>query len=274
MSQASGKDRAARTWGSAVVAGCAGAWLAMVCLAAAPIPPGYLTPAQLPDSARVLGPPPPDGSGTKAGDVATYLATRRLEGTPRWSLAARDATFGPEAMMGDFSCALGVRLDPTSAPALFRLLSRMVADSEAIDRSAKDSYKRVRPFVEQGGTICVQPEDWLKATYSYPSGHSTFGWTTGLVLAAISPDRATELLARARSYGESRVVCGVHYQSDVQAGRMAASALFGALQASPDFKADLDRAGREMRRLRAAPASALDPAECRMEAEAADKPVW
>ncbi len=142
-------------------------------------------------------------------------------------------------------------------------------------QSAKATYRRPRPFVENNdGPICVPAEDWLKKSYSYPSGHSTASWTAGLVLGEIAPDRTTGIVSRARSYGESRIVCGVHYESDVQAGRVAASALFAALQSSPTFKADLARARRELARLRAAPAEHADPAECAVEAEASAQPVW
>ena len=237
-------------------------------------PSGYLIPEQRPEVSAILGPPPAAGSGTKTGDVATYQATRALEGTPRWSLAQKDAVYGPAPMMAAFSCALGVSLTPDTAPVLFHLLSRVVSDSDESERVAKKAYQRPRPFVENGGNICVAPEDWLKKSYSYPSGHSTFGWTTALIMAEIAPDRGAAVLARGRAYGESRVVCGVHYESDVQSGRLAASAVFDVLQSSPEFRADLDLAKAELAKLRAAAAGGLDAGECKIEAEASSHPVW
>ena len=177
-------------------------------------------------------------------------------------------------MLRAFSCALGVTLDRRSAPALFLLASRLVVDSDAVNGKVKAGYRRPRPFIENGGRICEPEADWLKNSYSYPSGHTTYSWSTGLVLEEIAPDRAAEVMGRARSYGESRVVCGVHYPSDVSAARAAASVLFSKLQASPLFRADLARAGRELARLRARPARKPDPAECAVEAEAAATPIW
>jgi acid phosphatase (class A) len=234
----------------------------------------YLTPERTPDAADILGPPPPDGSGTRSGDVATYQATRKLEGSPRWALASRDADYGPEPMMADFSCAVGVALNKDNAPALFRLFSRMVIDAGRIGGHAKIAYKRPRPFVALGGTICVKPEAWLAKSYSYPSGHATYSWTAGLILSRIAPDRAAAILARARAYGESRVVCGVHYESDVAAGRTAAAALFAALETDRGFQADLEAAKAELATLRAAPGPAPDAGECAIEAEASATPVW
>jgi acid phosphatase (class A) len=150
----------------------------------------------------------------------------------------------------------------------------MQTDSARIMGHAKIAYGRPRPFVELGGTICVKPETWLAKSYSYPSGHSTFSWTAGLTLSEIVPDRAAAILARARAYGESRVVCGVHYESDVLAGRTTAAALFGALQNNPAFQADLEAARAELAKLRAGPVTAPNPAECKIEADASATPVW
>jgi acid phosphatase (class A) len=238
-------------------------------------PAGYLTAGQVGDSIRFLGPPPADGSGAKAGDVDTFEATRRLEADPRWALAARDDRVGAAQMMANFSCAAGVPMTPQSAPALFHLFTRLVPDSGLAVGPAKDFYKRPRPFVEKGGKVCIadQERDQLARTWSYPSGHSTYGWLTGLVMSLVAPDRATQVLARARSFGESRVVCGVHYESDVQAGRVAASGVFAALQANGAFLADVQAARAEFAQLRLQPA-ALDAAECAIEAKASAEPVW
>jgi acid phosphatase (class A) len=177
-------------------------------------------------------------------------------------------------MLRDFSCALGVKLDPANAPALERLFTRLTVDASNVERPVKAFYKRPRPFVEIGGPICVAPEAYLTKSYSYPSGHSTYSWTVALVLDEIAPDRTGAVLARARTYGESRVVCGVHYESDVQAGRVAASALFGALQSDPAFRQDLEAARAELANLRSHPAAAPDKGQCDLEASAVGHPVW
>jgi acid phosphatase (class A) len=235
---------------------------------------GYLPEAHVPDAAPLLGPPPPTGSGTAEGDIATFKATRALQGTARWDLATRDAVFGAAALLQDFSCALGVQLSQANTPTLYHMLSRVVVDADTVEARAKKTFKRPRPFVDHEGPICVAKEPWLAKSYSYPSGHSTFAWTSALLLSEAVPDRATEILARARTYGESRVVCGVHYESDVQAGRIAASAAFSALQAEPEFQRDLHHVRTELASLRSAGGQAPDAKECRVEADAVAHPVW
>ncbi len=213
--------------------------------------PGYLQPEGSPDAFAILPPPPAPGSQAQALDRTIFLQTRALQGAPRWALAAQDALETPAAFESDLSCAVGVRLDAASTPAMIRLISRLGMDAGAMVNRVKERYRRPRPFVGDASPICVARTDALTASYSYPSGHSTFGWAAGLVLAEIEPDRATQILARARAFGESRVVCGVHYASDVEAGRTDGAALVAALHAAPEFRADLEAARVELASLRA-----------------------
>ncbi|HRD45355.1 MAG TPA: phosphatase PAP2 family protein, partial [Caulobacter sp.] len=91
----------------------------------------------------------------------------------------------------------------------------------------------------------------IETNGSYPSGHSLIGYSWGLVLAELVPERATELTARGREFGDSRVICGVHWQSDVDAGRVLAAALVARLHAEAAFQADLATARSEIEAARA-----------------------
>ena len=78
---------------------------------------------------------------------------------------------------------------------------------------------------------------------SYPSGHTAFGWAWALILTEIAPERADVILARGRAFGESRMVCNVHWYSDVVAGRTIGAAAVARLHAEPEFR-DAVAAGR------------------------------
>lgn len=151
-----------------------------------------------------------------------------------------------------FDEALGTRFKPEDAPTLTRLLGRMLGDLETIQTPAKRGFTRPRPFVTEPAATCIAPEPWLARSGSYPSGHSALGWAWALVLAEMAPDRADAVLARGLAYGESRMICGVHYASDVEAGRLVGAALVSALTANPEFQADYVQAARELSALRAA----------------------
>lgn len=240
-----------------------GPWIAravaaslMVAAAAAPAQApeqGFL--AQRPDVRVWLPPAPPPGSLAQAEDETVYLHTRALLDTPRGAEAAADNVYLPAAVAPRFADALGVTLSPGDTPLTLALIGRVVKDAEALVAPVKQSPPpkgsgRIRPFVAFGGRTCpLTPDDYkfhLPETGSYPSTHAALGWIWASVLTALAPDRADRLIARGIAFGDSRVVCGFHYKSDVDAGRLAAAALMAREAADPGFEAALAAARREL----------------------------
>lgn len=235
-------------------------------------PAGYLGAAGVPDEAVFLPPPPGADSPLGIADVQIFHATRSLENSDRWQLAAADARIDRASILADFGCALGTNLSANDTPELSKLLARARADLGPIIGEAKARYQRPRPFLTENGPICVTPSDRLAASGSYPSGHAATGWLYALIFAQVEPERGAELLARGRVYGESRVVCGVHYASDIDAGRTLATGLVTVLSANPEFLADVREARAEIEALRADRERAPDGARCSIEQSAADRP--
>jgi acid phosphatase (class A) len=224
---------------------------------------GYLGEQRLPDHRLFLPPPPAPGSPLATADAAIFEETRKLENGPRWQLAQSDDRISLKGLLADFGCSTGLDLSTVDAPAITRVLARSSADLFPLIGAAKDAYKRPRPFLEHEGPICVMPSEDLAASGSYPSGHSATGWLYALLLAEIDPANAAAIVQRGRAFGESRVVCGVHYYSDIEGGRMTASALVAALHGAPEFETDVASARAEMFSLhgKAAPAAAACEAE-------------
>jgi acid phosphatase (class A) len=94
--------------------------------------------------------------------------------------------------------------------------------------------------------ICVPREKWIETDGSYPSGHGLIGWSWALVISEVAPEHASAVLARGREFGDSRIICGVHYQSDLEAGRYLGSAMVSRLHQDPAFMADLEKARAEV----------------------------
>ena len=226
---------------------------------------GYLTPAGMPEVVRIVPAAPVTGDSRSTADMAIFRATRSLEGSPRWTLAQADDDLSMAGLFRAFHCALGVTLTPESAPRVTTLITRANADASRAASMLKDFYQHKRPFQVAEGPVCVTPavKARLEQIPDYPSGHATAGWETGLVLAQLAPDAATSLLARARAFGDSRIVCGVHNMSAVDAAWMTATAVFAAQNASAGFRADLDRAKTELSTLRKG--ASVDAAVCAME---------
>lgn len=215
----------------------------------------YLAPGKV-EMLSILLPAPVVGDPRYESDREMFKRTRKLQGTPRWTLAVNDVQWGNDVMLHNFSCAMGVNLTPDKAPRLVALIQRAGSDTNRETNVAKDFYKRQRPFKIDSGPIC-QPEADLGNSYDYPSGHTTGGWTWALVLADVIPDRASAILARGRAYGESRIVCGAHNASAVEAGRLSATITMTVVRSTAAYKHDLTAARAEMATLRkTAPASA------------------
>jgi acid phosphatase (class A) len=226
---------------------------------------GYLDRKQLPDSRALLPPPPAPGSPAQAADDAAFRATVAQRNTPRWALARADNELRFPQAAGTFACALDATISPDTTPHLHTLLRRTLVDAGLSTYGAKDHYKRTRPFVAEKAPLCAPEEaERLAKDGSYPSGHSALGWAWALVLTQIAPERADALLQRGHAFGQSRVVCGAHWQSDVDQGRVMGAAAVARLQSDPVFRAQLDAARAEVvaqRAKGARPAAAACAAE-------------
>ncbi|MBT2144360.1 MULTISPECIES: phosphatase PAP2 family protein [unclassified Rhodanobacter] len=224
---------------------------------------GYLAPAQRPRATGVLPPAPQAGSARYEADRQIFKATRQLQGTPRWTLATGDADGATPAMLRGFSCAVGVPLDAVQLPRLVNLLDRAGADADHVNTPVKQANRRQRPFQIDDGAVC-QPKPQLAKSFDYPSGQATLGWTIGLILAELAPDRATDIDLRARAYADSRMICGAHNYSAIEAGAMNAAIVVAALHASPAFRQDVESARRELASYRQSTAP-IDGQQCAAE---------
>jgi hypothetical protein len=102
-----------------------------------------------------------------------------------------------------------------------------------------DSYGNSRPFETEMDIIAFTGKDFFGVTSSslaylwgntqnlinspsYPSGHTTYGYTESLLLALLLPERYPQMIARGAEYGNDRIVMGAHYTMDVIGGRTLA----------------------------------------------------
>lgn len=237
------------------------------------VPAGYLSPSELPDSVALLPPPPALGSAAEALDEDVARRALALRDTDRFKLAALDADLSFPAVAGTFSCALGVPVTAEDTPALYRLLRRMEADAGGATGAAKAKYMHARPFMLDAQPTCFPSADKdLRRNGSYPSGHTSVGWAWAEALAEIAPERAEAILERGRAFGESRIVCNVHWESDVVEGQVVGDATVARLRANPDFLADLKDARRELEAARSK--GSAPQRDCKFEADAIKQTPW
>ena len=203
------------------------------------------------NSFKLLPPPPQPGSTIFSNDEARYKWGKELRDTPRGDQAAEDANVSGSGVPNAFSEAFGIKISPETTPNIYKLVLKMREDAgDLATRAAKEYYMRTRPFAYYKEMTCnPKQQEELSTNGSYPSGHTAIGWATALVLAEINLDRQNEILIRGFEMGQSRVICGYHWQSDVDAARIVSSAVVARLHANKEFAKYLKKAKKEFKRL-------------------------
>jgi putative acid phosphatase len=211
----------------------------------------FLQIGEVANSLELLPPPPQPGSILFLNDQAQYQWGLMQRRTPRGDQAVTDARVDGAGVPNAFSEAFGVKISKENTPEIFKLVVNMREDAgDLATRAAKEHYMRVRPFAFYEKTTCnPEQQQELSTNGSYPSGHTAIGWATALVLAEINVDRQNEILKRGYEMGQSRVICGYHFQSDVDAARLVASAVVARLHANEVFTAQLAKAKKEFAEL-------------------------
>jgi hypothetical protein len=102
-----------------------------------------------------------------------------------------------------------------------------------------DAFGNSRPFQTEQNVLAINGHDYLNVpadngTYnhgpimdltnspSFPSGHTSYGYTGGILLGLLVPERYPQMVVRAAEYGNDRILMGAHYAMDVIGGRTIA----------------------------------------------------
>jgi acid phosphatase (class A) len=189
----------------------------------------------------LLLPPPPanDSPQTKAelGEILSLQVTRTPEMEAR---AKADA----EESVWRFGDVIGPKLNKDALPKFAAFFDRVVETEGAVTDPAKDVWKRPRPHLYSD---LVRPAVPLSKSGAYPSGHATVGTLMGIVLANMVPEKRAEIMARAWEFGYNRLVGGIHYRSDIEAGRISGTVIAATIMTRPDFQEEYAAARAELR---------------------------
>lgn len=210
----------------------------------------WLDSTQMPNSVYFLPPPPDEASAAFTYDKSQYQwGKEQRKDSVRLAIAVRDAVWSIETICREFSVPFGMTISKENTPEIYKLLSLALVTADQAGKLPKKHYQRTRPFVFYNeSTIYPSDEEWLRHNGSYPSGHTILGWSAALLLTEINPAAADTLMARGYIYGQSRVIAGYHWQSDVDAGRLVASAAIARIHADKRFIKQMKRAKKEFER--------------------------
>lgn len=226
--------------------------LAALLLAASPLSAQnlYFTQDEMPDMLKCLPAPPAPGSSEFDRDILRYMwGKEQRQDTARAAMAVRDATWSLDTLAMIFSEPFGMEISKEGTPQIHALLIDGISTIEQVRLKPKAFYSRKRPYVYyHEHSLTVFEESELSGEGSYPSGHTIRAWSAALLLSEVNPAACEALFARAYEAGESRVIAGAHWQSDVDASRLAASIAYGRLQTSCEFRKQVARAKKEFKK--------------------------
>lgn len=225
------------------------------------------------DVTRLLSPPPADDE-SRSRDLA---AVRDWQ-SARTAAQVADAEESSRVDVFQFRSVLGGEFTPERLPLTAAFFSRVVRTSIEQLQKSKDCWSRMRPFVVDptlsplerslastrlrpgeaaeparpaaplaAGSPCAPPPAVREYSPSYPSGHAMVGAITAILLAEMVPERRGALFALGWAQGEARVISGVHFPSDVEAGRILGTTLVGLMETDARFHADLQASRAELR---------------------------
>jgi len=192
------------------------------------------------DLTKFLAPPPANDSAQTKAELAEVL-TLQVTRTPE--MVAR-AQADAEENVWRFADVMGPKFTKDQLPKTEAFFARIAETEGAVVDPAKDVWKRPRPHLYSD---LVKPVVPLSKSGAYPSGHATVGTLMAIVLSNMVPEKRAELMARGWEYANNRVIGGIHFRSDIEAGRIAGSLIAEAIWSQPDFTAEYDAAKAELR---------------------------
>jgi len=197
------------------------------------------------DFANLLPAPPADGSARDQSDMQALLALQKTLTPERLERIQADTQQSVYQVAGE---VLGPTFTKDRFPLAGAFFDKVNKDSAAGVGAIKRKYKRLRPF--QASKEVQSPPNIAAASQgpTYPSGHGTFGAEVAILLSMMVPEKRSELFARGWQYGEQRILSGVAYPSDWEAGHIGATVMITLMLQKPEFRADFDAAKAEVRK--------------------------
>ena len=212
--------------------------------------PGFLKPSDMYDPAHFLPPPPEEGSPRALAELAE---TKRLlaDATPAQRAAAASDDGNENGTI--FAVVLGPAWDLAKLPATAKVINEVTASEGPFSDIAKNEFHRKRPWIVDASIQTCAAHRPSQDLQSYPSGHGTVGYGMGVVLANLMPNHAQAILGRSAQFAENRLICGMHFRSDIVAGQQFGTIMAIRLMQNPQFQADMAAAKTELQAVHLAP---------------------
>lgn len=169
-------------------------------------------------------------------DLLITLMMQSCRNNDQIEEAKCDAKYGDAIKVLDHSVDPAFETTYPDASEVTQLLNHAGEDGAMIMRMLKKQNARPRPFIQHPGLVLPL---FPVSDFSYPSGHASGSELRARILSELFPDHADAVMKKAKLIADSRVVAGVHYESDVEAGSHLGDLIFSSLMANAKFSHDL-----------------------------------
>jgi acid phosphatase (class A) len=186
----------------------------------------------------LLGDPPANDSPVQQVELEKVLELQAAR-TPAEAQRCQDEV---AVTVFGFAGAMGPWFTEKNLPVTAQVMNDAYEQGKVFSKSAKAIWNRPRPPYDDPR---IKPCVALDTDGSYPSGHATRSMLWAHLLIAIFPDKTEAVLARANQIGDDRVIAGVHFPSDVAAGKILGAEIARLLLTNDKFKEEFASAKAE-----------------------------
>ena len=200
--------------------------------------PAFVPPSMF-DARTVLHAPPANESAQTKAELAELHRIQAVRTKAQFEKAKTD---GEDETVFLFHTVFGDSFTAEKLPVTAAFFKKVGNDEGIHATIAKNEWKRPRPFRVDS---TIKPCGPGKSP-AYPSGHATRGYLLGVVLGATVPEKRDAILDRSADYAHSRLLCGVHYRSDVEAGKLVGTALASVMLTLPQVRQEMEAVRAEL----------------------------
>jgi acid phosphatase (class A) len=193
-----------------------------------------------------LVPPPPAESSAQGKLDDQFILDAQKNMTPQ-KMADIQRDFAQDVFVVG-QPILGPNFSKDKLPMTAAFFDKVIKEAGVGVGPLKQKYKKIRPF--QYDKNIHTPENIAAKSMgpTYPSGHSTTGAISAILLSQMVTEKRDALYARGWEYGVNRVMSGAAYPSDWDAAHMIAELAVYQMMKNPDVQKDFQDVKAELRK--------------------------
>lgn len=185
-----------------------------------------------PDWGAIAGTFPSLGTPEADGERGALVWLHHTRTTKDVARVWKETSPTPEC----FAEAVGADVTSAARPLTHALMRDATREAITIVLALKNRFARPLPYQTYPGIDPAIPPVPPRGEGSFPSLHATLGTVLAQLFAQFRPERAEAIRDKGRLLGSDRVMAGLHYPSDVEAGQRLGKAFAAWWISQPEHR--------------------------------------